>query len=302
MVRKLPGRVRSGFTLLELFVVIAIIGVLVALATTAVFQVQESRMIADTETVIRTVNKVLEQQWRGVLDKAEKEDVSASVMTMAGGDARRARVIWKCLRLKQEFPVSFAEAKAGVPGYLAPKSVYTGAIGASSGLWDVENATCILLALQQNRSGVSLVPDTITGNLLDTNGDGLKELVDSWGKPIVLYRFPVGSVELDALNPAKPGSRSAKFRNPLDPEGTLMDPSWNFEGGAGVTEFEGLCFRVHSGTGATYTPISTYMVPTLVSSGRNRQFGLAADMSVTDANLHNDNVYSFRLGVDKRGN
>src|SRR5437762_599877 len=110
MTTKLSSR-RNGFTLVELLVVIAIIAVLVALTAAAVFEVQKSQQGSATETAMRTVSKVLAQQWQAVIDQADREVVPQAVITAAGGNEKRARVMWKVLRLKQEFPISFAEIR-----------------------------------------------------------------------------------------------------------------------------------------------------------------------------------------------
>ncbi|MBI3409453.1 MAG: prepilin-type N-terminal cleavage/methylation domain-containing protein [Planctomycetes bacterium] len=324
---------RDAFTLLEMLVVIAIVGVLVALTTAAVMQVADSQRASTTESNMRAVYRVLAQQWQGVLDMADKENIPDGVVAMAGGDGRRARVIWKCLRLRQEFPMTFAEASTDLvigTDTLKAKKIYADAVFGFSGKWYVENATCVLLALQQNRGGVALSLDNIPGSVAPNGINGRMQLVDGYGFPMVLYRFPTGNSELDGKNPAKLGSRAATYRNPLDPEGTLMDPSWNFNGNLAVANFEALCFSVHAGSGPTYSPISTYMVPTLVSPGRNGKYGFSIptpffpatptdwdptppDWSMTvpidlvndpqgyAINNANDNIYSFRLGIDKRG-
>src|SRR5688572_28702431 len=161
-----PTGNRSGFTLMEMLVVIAIIGILAALVTTAVFMVMGGQQGSNTETGIQTVQKVLEQQWKAVIEKADKEDIPFGVLDMAGevsaGDnPKRARVIWKKLRLKQEFPQSYDEAKAPFAGggtfvtaaNLPAKKAYQTAIGARSGTGPATSAACILLSLQQNRAG-----------------------------------------------------------------------------------------------------------------------------------------------------
>src|SRR5207249_3350986 len=122
----------------------------------------------------------------------EKEAIPDSVRTMAGGNDLRARVIWKKLRLKQEFPTTFAEAQApwqaSNPAFnLVPntdlqpmygQSLQSAAPGAG------ESSACLLLALQKGRGGVRLNPDDLPNTALtDTNGDNLKEIVDAWGNP-----------------------------------------------------------------------------------------------------------------------
>jgi prepilin-type N-terminal cleavage/methylation domain-containing protein len=100
----------SGFTLIEMLVVLAIAGILVSLTAAAAFQVMVYQRVSNTETLIRSLDKALQQQWKAVILRANTENIPASVMTLAGGDQRRARVIWIKLRLKQEFPMNFHEA------------------------------------------------------------------------------------------------------------------------------------------------------------------------------------------------
>src|SRR5262245_51009259 len=101
---------RGAFTLVELIVVVSIIGILAALVGAGVYSAVESQRQSNTEMTMRTVMKVLNKQTQFVVDKADKENIPGNVLSMAGSDPRRARLIWKKLRLKQEFPISFAEA------------------------------------------------------------------------------------------------------------------------------------------------------------------------------------------------
>src|SRR5438105_3266921 len=101
---------RPGFTLVELLVVVAIIGVLAALTASATVGVLSSQKQSNTSLTIQTLMGVLDQQWQAVIDQANKEAIPDGVLLMAGSNAPRARVIWIKLRLKQEFPMSYAEA------------------------------------------------------------------------------------------------------------------------------------------------------------------------------------------------
>src|SRR2546430_1582449 len=119
----------GGFTLVELLVVIAIIAVLAALTVGAVFKVIGVQQSSNTSLTIKTVSSLLDKHWAYVISNASQQNVPPSVMAIAGYEPKRAQVIWKKLRLKQEFPMNVTEALA--PSSL-PSSIITAALANSS--------------------------------------------------------------------------------------------------------------------------------------------------------------------------
>lgn len=325
---------RSGFTLIELLVIIALIAVLVGLGVAGYFQVMESQRASNTETMMRTVDQTLQKHWSQVISDAHKEiDLPPDVTTLAGGDNERARVIWKKLRLIEAFPTSYAEIGTPIvynPIYgplsgegLIPvkRRKYNGTyvkILAKQLSWPppttgpvpaptppgsptpfdptTESAACLLMALSISRAHSPVTEDQLGSNAADTDGDGIKEIVDAWGKPLRFFRFPTNNAVLQAANPNAPGTKEFdKVRDPLDPQGKLLDPTWSAVLRA---QFELICgnnFKVS----ATGTYPSYYTIPVIVSSGRNQKMGLDTDMSLlpipTNPNDANDNIYNFRL-------
>jgi prepilin-type N-terminal cleavage/methylation domain-containing protein len=292
-----PRAARPGFTLVEMLVVIAIIAVLAGLASVAYFRWIDTQRQDNTENTMRTVSQALQRHMEAVRASAQTETIPPFVLNnIAGGDALRARVIWVKLRLKQEFPITFAEARnpgdTGDPNTSLPAGVLPGKYGAlaSASAGGGESAACLYMALRKTRKGVQ--PEELPSSAVaDTNSDGLPEIVDGWGKPLTFVRWPTdptGNVAwVQELNSKNPASNPTGLRNadPIDKDGTLLDAAWY--AGGGRVYFEALCHQVSPPNAAGQK--AYYMLPTLISAGLDGAFGTA------------DDIYSFRLVLGARG-
>ncbi len=339
---------RAAFTLIELLIVLSIIAVLVALTAGTVMQVLSGQNKVGTEREIRTVNDALTQHIRAVLDQANELPIPNSVMAIAGNDPKRAKVIWRKLQLKRNFPTTYNEAAnpATYTGNTAifyqtgdliyqlsrerdmqPLTVFTKNFASLNASYTVgsnpqaEMGALLRLALSVNRRGTKafIAEDTLgpTG-VSDTNSDGLLEIVDAWGLPLAFFRFATDNADMIAANP----NAGAPFPDPQDPEGTLLNSTWNTNNSAinpnfqqQVYLFELLCHRVHDPSQGNWVPQAVYTQPTIVSSGPNRRPGILMSASPSpywppgppgsanfamyadpaDTNGYNDNIFSFTL-------
>jgi prepilin-type N-terminal cleavage/methylation domain-containing protein len=114
---------RRAFTLTEMLVVIAIIVILTGLLSSGVFVWMSKQQGRTTEGNMRTVNKVLQEQWAYVVEQAKKESPSSAVVSLAtyngafpdpGGE--RARVLWIKVRLIEAFPQAYSEVNNNSSG------------------------------------------------------------------------------------------------------------------------------------------------------------------------------------------
>ncbi len=306
----LPARFsrRPGFTLIELLVVISIIAILLALSASATVRVIDVQRGNNTEQTVKILSDNLDRHWQAVIDKAKNEPIDPQVLSdvrSRGGDDRLARIVYIKLRLRQEFPMDFAEATNVVPGRLRPLPAYQRALaGVTPTGRTSQSSVCLLLALQQARGGISFDPDALgSGAISDAyatgaNAAGLKQIVDGWAVPLVFFRWPTGNLE---LNPDGPAGQ-AGHNDPTDPEGLLSPPAVRsnqlpFPGFAGW--FQNVCHPLPTGGNQ---PRSFKLIPVVVSQGRNGRHGLnLTTMAVTVPEDANDNIYSHRLRFGARG-
>ena len=116
---------RSAFTLIELLVVIAIVGILVTLSAAAILRFLGTQPRSITRTLINRLDSRLRQQTAYQLDLDRRSQPSTLAFTLANGDTDRARVISQKIRLKQYFPICFAEVFNPGPG-IKPVPAYIG--------------------------------------------------------------------------------------------------------------------------------------------------------------------------------
>jgi prepilin-type N-terminal cleavage/methylation domain-containing protein len=285
--RSSAKRIRNGFTLLEILVVIGIIGVLAALTAVAVTKVISGQRGSNTRTAMATIEKTLNEHWAYVVSEAKKEtglDVAfANIDTIFGHDStagERNRLIWIKLRLMEAFPRSYQEMNLPYPhkklaalntNPIIPANLqkygatYNKALGGRTndqkgGL--TESSACLLIALSVMRNGTVLNADVLGSAVADTDNDGIKEFVDGWGNPLAFFRFPTGNKALQDTNPYI-GTPRAAFADPVDPGGVLLN--WN---GAGRSAFEANVHPIASPI-PFYKGVAAYVQPTIVSMGPN---------------------------------
>lgn len=196
---------RAGFSLIELLVVLAIIGVIAALAGVALFGTSESQRRNSTDQALDKLQKALDAEYQNVLSRATNDGsnnaIPPAVVTYADG-VQRAKSLWAAANLRRNFPDTFAEAGAAVtvvpnPNVtLAALTPFTGL--ASAGNPHEESAALLYIILTQKSnsgggstagSGDELGPT----HDVTLNGRPFKTFIDPWGNSIGFVRWETGA-------------------------------------------------------------------------------------------------------------
>jgi prepilin-type N-terminal cleavage/methylation domain-containing protein len=344
MTRRTVQPCRAAFTLVELLVVIAIIAILMGLIGAAYFWFVSGQGVKNTQARIQGIDEIFQKHWNKVVNDAKKETPSPGVYSLAGGDPGRAQVIWVKARLMEAFPMRFDEitnsplygsnpATAIIPaGKRKFIESYKKNIPSSlpgSHKVETESAACLLMALSINRLGGGEIAD-LERWTADTDNDSIPELVDDWRQPLYFFRFPVGydvntsvppvppiiNINNDFRNSAPPANNAAaaKFRDPLDPFGKLLDPNWYAT--PSRTTFESIFHNISGDrdNGQLTNYAANYTIPVIVSAGPDGVIGLTTQSTgaATGAKAtmaiqppppapkpptEPDNIYSYKLRV-----
>jgi prepilin-type N-terminal cleavage/methylation domain-containing protein len=303
---------RTGFTLIELLIVIAIIALLMALTAGAVFRTIGLQNSSNTRATLTSVQTHLNKQWSAAASRFQKETLpphdpalatayNTVVLPMAGGDSQRARVIWVKMRLKQEFPNTFAEALNPYP--LPPLDSYVNYLGQlgyttantnPTAPQPFEASACLLMALTRGEGGnTTKVEDLgVSGGALKTfpaaaAGQNVQALVDGWGNPLGFCRWPTGS---DQLNPS--GPQPGNKNDPGDPTGLLTKVAWLNDPNGGVLFQQYVHALAQPDPNTTPPEPRTYrLAPLVASAGPDQQLGLDPITFASQGGASNDNIY-----------
>ncbi len=212
---------RGGFTLLEILVVVAIISILIALAAVALGRAVTSARAAATRSTISKINAIMEQR-RDAFSRLKPPAQRIRDMQSYYGIAspKLAEVVFRKLAYKALFPqrVEDLYGADGAPGGTGAAQDAPLAAKLPSPLpAHVSSAELLYLAVMEGSvlgTGETATDRFSTSEVADTDGDGLKEFVDGWGRPLYFYRWPTR-----LIRPAAAGSETQPqaIVNPGDP-------------------------------------------------------------------------------------
>ena len=218
-IRHPKSKVRSGLTLIELLITIAILATLATIFLGVSNAAMESSRAARTKTTISKIHTLLMERWdsyatRRVELNPNLEDAITSLdPDIRGYVAADARLLARRELMMMEMPDRWSDVKradlkradlllADVPGIT---NIYHRQLTRAS-----SNATPEIVAENQRAECLYMVVMNFTGDgeartlfsrqdIGDTDGDGAKEFLDGWGRPIFFIRWPAGFAKTSDL-------------------------------------------------------------------------------------------------------
>ena len=189
---------RTSFTLVELLTVVMIISILASTVLFALFKATQEAKIARTKAQVQRLNQLLLTRWESYRTRPVRFAVPPGTTSR-----NAARMRLDALRdlMRMELP----DRKTDVLDppvtiwntsiQLAPPSLYRGYNRLATAGWTerFEGAECLYMIIASIReNGTSGLDFLQAGEIRDTDGNGLPEILDAWGNPIFFVRWPAG--------------------------------------------------------------------------------------------------------------
>lgn len=244
-------RNRNAFTLLELLVVVAIIGVLASLTAGAVFRLRSASQETRTNETLSKIQMGYQQQYKSAVDSIRKEQIPPELIAAANNDMDLAKAVHLKLRLRREFPqnVSDVDDTGATTGSAAldttlrklyPIKATFNAMAPFLKTLQVNEQNSVLLyaVLSQARGGSTFSPEQVGSNAIGNLSASTpqKVFVDGYGNPIYFVRalstppvgdayIPVLIAELNAPPYTTVAAAAAKKGDALDPTARFTAPT-----------------------------------------------------------------------------
>ncbi len=302
---------RSGFTIVELMMVVGILLFLIATSAVLVRNIgNKAREKATLATIVKVngmVQNRIEAMRKALSSSKNQQQIKSlvgqkytSLVNDFGAKYRSlpkpvVEILVRKDILRQNLP-QFASENLQVADLIDGTRDGTVAVPIPNPNADLSSEFLYYILTNHETYGVAPVgEDAFTASeVADTDGDGLNEFVDGWGKPLRFYRWPTRLIKPDGTNIDRqtasiffnglPSASAAGFNevDPLnvdadDPQGriqhendrpgNLLDPLFNNSVGYSVGE---------------YATMDTYWVPLIVSAGEDGILGLYEPHDLTN--------------------
>ncbi|WP_339733554.1 hypothetical protein [uncultured Gimesia sp.] len=301
---------RGGFTIIELLMVVGILLFLIATSAFVVRNIGNKARGKATMTNIVKVNGLLSQRIQSFQKLLESNRSDKLIQPRLS--SKRGQLVSELNNKKYysltdpivEILVKKDLFRENFPQFVGDSKSINTAMGAAAGVSGSDGGLSVsseyLYFVLTQYDGLGIAPvgeDAFTASeVKDTDGDGLKEFVDGWGRPLRFYRWPTRLFRPYGASPGihrevagpffsglPPVPNSANERDPLavdadDPLGRLANENTRSSGLVSTLFNDSVNFYYDSDPLTTfpceYGVIDTYWLPLIVSAGEDGILGL----------------------------
>ncbi|MEW4561391.1 prepilin-type N-terminal cleavage/methylation domain-containing protein [Bremerella sp. JC770] len=197
---------RPAFTLVELLVVMGVLAMLSSLVLVGLSSAAEQARANRTRSQVQKIHELLMPRWDEYRYRRVEASKSGDVRTR---QASRVDKIREMMRIEMpdrmsdviDAPVSLSSVPSLQLRYQRAVTNATGAANftAAQSIWtsDHESSECLYMILASIQNGETNGLDFFKQSEIgDTDGDGVPEVLDGWGQPILFIRWPFGFPEI----------------------------------------------------------------------------------------------------------
>jgi prepilin-type N-terminal cleavage/methylation domain-containing protein len=241
---------RPAFTLIEMTMVIAIIGILAAMAMSVYATALSQSKVHRTRAVIAKIDQLITEKYESYRTRQVPIRILPGTQPIPAAQFR-LNALRELMRMEMPDSQSDILTATGQHAYLRAAPALTKAYRRRAlASWDVNNgsAECLYLILAAIRDGDKSALDYFAPSEIgDTDKDGMNEILDAWGTPIHFLRWaPAYRADIPPY-PVTPQTMADP--DPFDP--FKVDPRW---------------------TGANFTPFA--LKPLVWSDGPDKRIGI----------------------------
>lgn len=193
---------RPAFTLIELLVVMGVLALMSSMVLVGLASAAEQARVTRTRGQIQKIHELLMTRWDEYRYRRVEAAKTGNVRARQGARLDKIREL---MRMEMPDRISDVTDPAvslnGSPSlqarYQRAVTRRTGAANYTAALstWtlDNESSECLYMILESIQDGETNGLDYFKPSEIgDTDGDGLPEILDAWGKPILFVRWPYG--------------------------------------------------------------------------------------------------------------
>lgn len=194
---------RNGFTLVELLITVAIIGIMASMIVFAMFSAQEAAREQKTRMLITKLNNIVMQRWESYRTRrvpiqftnaeAKNAPLAAKMRIDCLRDLMRMEMPDRWSDVKDDPVAPFTRAAADKLQRPAVNQAYLALATAGTPTEENQGAECLYMMVMQSLAQEGDSREVFKANdSADTDNDGYPEFIDAWGRPIQFIRWAPG--------------------------------------------------------------------------------------------------------------